>query len=119
MSLAGLFGGASLLEKGLDLIDKKFPSDVQMLEAATSAKTALLSSYAPFKVAQRYLAVMFAVTYILSYLIVLVMTFADQQTGHITAVISAFKMDWIMLTIVGFYFGGGAFEGIKNAGKGR
>ena len=41
----------------------------------------------------------------------------EDDVMGITAVqeiISAFKVDWIMLTIVGFYFGGGAFEGIKG-----
>ena len=37
---------------------------------------------------------------------------------EVTALVTAFKIDWIMLTIVGFYFGGGAFEGLaaKRAG---
>ena len=27
------------------------------------------------------------------------------------------RIDWIMLTIVGFYFGGGAFEGVMGQKK--
>lgn len=114
---SGILGGNAIIEKGLDLIDKKFPSDAQMIEASTNAKTALLSSYAPFKVAQRYLAIMFGVTFIFSYLLVLVMVLNGSSIGEITGIIQAFKIDWIMLTIIGFYFGGGAFEGILNAKK--
>jgi hypothetical protein len=116
MGLLDIFGGSSVIEKGLDLIDKKFPSDAQMIEAQTKAKTDLLASYAPFKVAQRYIAVIFAFTFVFSYLLVLVMHFYNGQIDGIIGILQAFKIDWIMLTIVAFYFGGGAFEGIKNAG---
>jgi len=54
--LSSLFGTGDIIEKGMDLIDKKFPSDIDKIEAKTKAKTDLLTSYAPFKVAQRLLA---------------------------------------------------------------
>jgi hypothetical protein len=49
---------------------------------------------------------------------VLVMFFLDRDLTQVQAIITSFKIDWIMLTIVGFYFGGGAFEGLaeKKAG---
>jgi hypothetical protein len=109
-----ILGGSAVIEKGLELIDKKFPSDVDLIEAKTKAKTDLLTSYAPFKIAQRYLAIMFGFTFILSYLLVIGMTLNGSQIGEITAVIQAFKIDWIMGTIVLFYFGGGAFEGVLS-----
>lgn len=114
-----ILGGSSIIEKGLDLIDKKFPTETDMIEAKTKAKTDLLTSYAPFKIAQRYLAIMFGFTFIFSYLLVLVMVLMGSEIGEISAIISAFKIDWIMGTIVLFYFGGGAFEGViaKKAGK--
>jgi hypothetical protein len=50
---------------------------------------------------------------------VLALFFMDRDITAVQELITAFKIDWIMLTIVGFYFGGGAFEGItsKKAGK--
>ena len=40
--------------------------------------------------------------------------FLEKDSTAIQDLISAFKIDWIMLTIVGFYYSGGAFEGIIN-----
>jgi len=115
--LSTLFGTGDVISKGLDLIDKKFPSDAQMIEAQTKAKTDLLTSYAPFKVAQRYLALIFALTFVASYLMVLVLHFVDGELVSVLEILGTFKIDWIMLTIVGFYFGGGAFEGIVSKVK--
>ena len=75
------------------------------------------TSYAPFKVAQRYLALIFGFTFAASYLMVLVLFFLNKDITAIQDLITAFKIDWIMLTIVGFYFGGGAFEGVINKKK--
>jgi len=112
--LATLLGSGDVLSKGLDLIDGMHTSDVEAIEAKTKAKTDLLSSYAPFKVAQRYLALIFGFTFVLSYLMVLSLFFMGKEIGPVQELITAFKIDWIMLTIIGFYFGGGAFEGVMN-----
>jgi len=112
--LSKILGSTDVLSKGLDLIDDMHTSDTEAIEAKTKAKTQLLSSYAPFKVAQRYLALIFAFTFVGSYLMVLSLFFMDKDIGPVQELVSAFKIDWIMLTIVGFYFGGGAFEGVMN-----
>jgi len=55
---------------------------------------------------------------VFSFFLILSMTLC--KVGDVTAareVILEFKIGWIMLTIIGFYFGGGAFEGIKNSGN--
>jgi hypothetical protein len=92
-------------------------SDEEMIEARTKAKTELLTSYAPFKVAQRYIALIFGFTFVGSYLMVLVLFFMERDITAVQELITAFKIDWIMLTIVGFYFGGGAFEGLASKKK--
>ena len=112
--LSTLLGSTDVLSKGLDLIDGMHTSETEAIEAKTKAKTDLLSSYAPFKVAQRYLALIFGFTFVLSYLMVLSLFFMDREIGPVQELIAAFKIDWIMLTIVGLYFGGGAFEGVMN-----
>lgn len=112
--LTTILGSSDVITKGLGLIDSLHTSDTELIEAKTKAKTDLLTSYAPFKVAQRYLALIFGFTFVGSYLMVLVLFFIGRDIAAIQEIISAFKIDWIMLTIVGFYFGGGAFEGLAN-----
>lgn len=117
--LSQILGSGDVVSKGLDLIDSFHTSETEAIEAKTKAKTDLLTSYAPFKIAQRYLALIFGFTFVASYLMVLALFFMDRDITAVQELITAFKIDWIMLTIVGFYFGGGAFEGItsKKAGK--
>lgn len=133
--LANILGTGDVVKKGIDLIDSFHTSDTEEIAAKTKAKTDLLSAYAPFKLAQRYLAIMFAVTFIVSFFICLTAVLISLYNGTpviegmqikeptvlaITALMGAFKLHWIMLTIVGFYYGGGAFEGFqarRNEGK--
>tara|TARA_R110000787_G_scaffold52834_1_gene124228 strand:+ start:257 stop:619 length:363 start_codon:yes stop_codon:yes gene_type:complete len=112
--LSDIFGSSETISKGFDLIDSIHNSDVELITAKTKAKTDLLTSYAPFKIAQRYLALMFGGTYILSYIVVIVMTFVGQDTHEIQSVLDEFQIDWIMLSIVMFYFGGGLADSIKG-----
>jgi hypothetical protein len=112
--LSQILGSGDVVSKGLDLIDSFHTSETEAIEAKTKAKTDLLTSYAPFKIAQRYLALMFGFTFVGSYLMVLILFFMDRDISEVREIISAFKIDWICLSIVGFYFGGGAFEGVMN-----
>lgn len=119
--LSKIFGSGEVITKGLELIDSFHTSETEAIEAKTKAKTDLLTAYAPFKIAQRYLAVMFSVTFLLSFVLVLGLTMADiGDIDAVRAVLSEFYIGEIMLSIVLFYFGGGAFEGvtakIKNKG---
>ena len=112
--LSGILGNGDVVGKTLGLIDSFHTSDTELIEAKTKAKIDLLSGYAPFKIAQRYLALIFAVTFVSSYILVMVMVLRGMNADEVTGVITAFKIDLIMLTIIAFYFGGGAFEGIIN-----
>lgn len=112
--LGSLLGGGDVISKGLQLIDSMHTSETEAIEAKTKAKTDLLTSYAPFKVAQRYLALIFGFTFVGSYLMILGLFFLGRDITEVQEIIAAFKIDWIMLTIVGFYFGGGAFEGVMD-----
>jgi len=63
---------------------------------------------------------MFTFTFLGSFLGVLIASligYADVDT--IRQVISEFYIGEIMLSIVLFYFGGGAFEGVINKSKGK
>jgi hypothetical protein len=115
--LSSILGNGDVIAKGFKLIDDLHNSDEEQIKATTKAKTDLLSAYAPFKIAQRYLAIIFALTFVASYIMVLTLYFVGNSTDDVTKIIQAFKIDWIMLTIVGFYFGGGAFEGVIASKK--
>ena len=115
--LKTIFGSGDVISKGMDLIDDMHTSDVEMIEAKTAAKTALMASYAPFKIAQRYIAVMFGITYIVTYTLVMGMVFMDRDVSAVKDVMAEFQIGWIMLSIVGFYFGGGLAEGVMNKRK--
>ena len=118
--LSSMLGSGDVISKGLDLIDSMHTSETEAIEAKTKAKTDLLASYAPFKIAQRYLALIFGFTFVGSYIMVLTLFFLDRDITQVQKVIESFSIDWIMLTIVAFYFGGGAFEGLaekKSGGK--
>jgi hypothetical protein len=45
--------------------------------------------------------------------------FMNRDISAVQEIISAFKIDWITLSIVGFYFGGGAFEGVLSKKRGK
>ena len=116
--LSKIFGSGEVISKGLDLIDSFHTSETEAIEAKTKAKTELLTAYAPFKLAQRYLALMFTFTFLGSFVGVLVASLTGYtDVDVIRQVISEFYIGEIMLSIVLFYFGGGAFEGIINKSK--
>ena len=116
--ISTLLGSAGVIEKGMDLIDDIHTSDEEAIVAKVSGKVALLQAYAPFKVAQRYLALLFSFTFLGSFLLVLGMTL--NGTGNVSDVkeiLSEFYIGEIMFTIIGFYFGGGFLEGSIKSWK--
>ena len=117
--LAKIFGAGDVIQSGVDLIDSLHTSTEEEIQAKSKAKTDLLSAYAPFKIAQRYLAMMFTLTYLISFFICLInILIADDFTKlDITNLLSEFYIGEIMLTIVAFYFAGGAVEGVVNRVK--
>ena len=109
-----IFGSGDVITKGMDLIDSFHTSDTEMVEAKTKAKTDLMRAYAPFKIAQRYLALMFGGTYITTYVLVIGMTFIGKDVSAVKGILSEFQIDWIMLSIVMFYFGGGLADSVMK-----
>ena len=110
--LSTIFGSGEVIKKGLDLIDDLHTSEPEMVEVKNKAKIDLMSAYAPFKIAQRYIALMFGGTYLLTYTLVIGMTLAGQDVTEVKGILQEFQIDWIMLSIVGFYFGGGLADSI-------
>jgi len=114
--LARILGGGDIIKEGFKLIDSMHTSKEEEIAAKSKAKTDLLTAYAPFKVAQRYLALLFTVTFLASFLLVLGMTlFGNTEIDDIRVVIDEFWIGEIMIVIVGFYYSGGMVEGALKA----
>lgn len=110
-----ILGSGDVISKGMSLIDDMHTSTEEEIQAKARAKTDLLAAYAPFKIAQRYLALMFGVTFLSSYVLVLAMTILDKgNPDSVTKVMEQFSINYAMLIILGFYFGGGAVEGFLD-----
>lgn len=125
--LASIFGSGKVIEKGLDLIDETWTSDeeesenkAKLIEAKTKAKIDLIGAYAPFKVAQRYLAVMFTLVFLfimLNGVVGALYGWIDMKNvNDAKAFANEMWLGEIMLAIITFYFGGGFIES-KNKGK--
>jgi len=78
--LGSILGNDKVMSKGMELIDDAFESDEEKRESKTKAKIDLLKAYAPFKVAQRYLALSFMVMYGISFFLVLGLTLFGTAT---------------------------------------
>jgi len=113
--LANIFGTGDVVKEGFKLIDSFHTSEPELIAAQTKSKTDLLTAYHPFKLAQRYMAVLFTVNFITAFWFAVGLWGLDKDLQGFIDLMLAFNMGWIMLTIVGFYFGGGAFEGILKA----
>jgi len=113
-----MLGSGDVIKKGLDLIDDLHTSTEEEIAAKSKAKIDLMNAYAPFKIAQRYLALMFGFTFLLTYALVLTMTILGQgDPDAVTKVMDQFSINYAMLIILGFYFGGGAVEGFMEKRK--
>jgi len=122
--LSTIFGSKDVINKGLELIDESFTSaeevaenKAKLIEAKTQAKVDLLNAYKPFKIAQRYIALAF--TFIFVFIMLNGVLGAMYGVIDIESVEKAKEFAnsmWlgeIMITIIGFYFGGGFLESRK------
>ena len=116
--LGKILGSDSVIKQGLKLIDDMHTSTEEEIKAKTEQRVALMRSYAPFKLAQRYLALMFGFTFLASYIIVLTMTIVGKgDPDAVTKVMEQFSINYAMMIILGFYFGAGALESFQNKKK--
>ena len=116
--LAKILGSKGVVEQGLSLIDDIHTSTEEEVAVKSKAKTDLLAAYAPFRLAQRYLALMFTAMFLF--------IMANGVVGALYGVIDMANVEaakdfaasmWlgeIMLGIVGFYFGGGLAESVRK-----
>ncbi len=116
--LAKILGSGDVIKQGMSLIDDMHTSSEESIAAKNKAKTDLLAAYQPFRLAQRYIALMFTAMFLF--------IMANGVVGALYGVIdmqnveaakdfaSSMWLGEIMLGIVGFYFGGGLASSIKE-----
>lgn len=114
--LSKILGTGKVVEEGFKLIDSMHTSTEEEIAANADAKVRIMESYAPFKVAQRYIALLFTITFLACFVLVMGKTlFGDvSNIADVRAVISEFWIGEIMMLIATFYFGGGLAESIKR-----
>ena len=117
--LGKILGSGDVVKQGMKLIDDMHTSTEEEIAAKSKARIDLMNAYAPFKLAQRYLALMFGLTFLASYIIVLTMTIVGKgDPDAVTKVMEQFSINYAMMIILGFYFGAGALESFQNKKKG-
>jgi|TARA_S200002703_G_scaffold117946_1_gene103576 hypothetical protein len=116
--LAKILGSGDVVKQGMNLIDDMVVTSEEEIAAKSKAKTDLLAAYQPFKLAQRYIALMFTAMFLF--------IMANGVVGALYGVIDMANVEaakdfassmWlgeIMLGIVGFYFGGGLAESVRK-----
>ena len=116
--LAKILGSGDVIKQGMNLIDEMHTSSEEDVAAKSKAKTDLLAAYQPFKLAQRYIALMFTAMFLF--------IMANGVVGALYGVIDMANVEaakdfassmWlgeITATIVAFYFGGGLASSIKE-----
>jgi len=116
--LAKILGSGDVIKQGLNLIDDIHTSTEEEVAAKSKARIDLMNAYAPFKIAQRYLALMFGATFLASYVLVLSMTITGYgDPDAVTKVMEQFSINYAILIILGFYFGGGVVDSFKGVKK--
>ena len=109
--LANLLGSGEVIKSVAETIDSIHTSDEEEIKAKAAAKTKLIEAYQPYRVAQRYLALMFTFTFLPCFVLVLAMTLTGRgDTEEVVGVLNQFWIGEIMFAIVTFYFGGGFKE---------
>lgn len=115
--LAKIFGSPSVIQEGLRLVNDMHTSTEEQIKAQTDQHTKMLEAYQPFKVTQRFLALMFTSMFLF--------IMANGVVGALYGVIemdnveaakdfaSSMWLGEITLSITTFYFGGGLVSSIK------
>ena len=99
--IAKLFGSDKVIDAGISGIDKMFYTD----EEKADAKMHLLKLYEPFKLAQRYLALVFGVPYSVAWFVTFCASFFVDTSKQMELLSGDMAM--IVGVIVAFYFAGG------------
>ena len=116
-----MFGSEQIIEGAMSGLDKLVYTDEE--EADTNLKRAelhirTLNAYEPFKITQRFLALMFSGAFLIAFLSAIVVSFMPSMTVQpIVDIVKTFWIGEITLAIISFYFGAGVVESINRGRK--
>ncbi|WP_419810811.1 hypothetical protein [Bacterioplanoides sp.] len=117
MSILGsLFGNENVVKKTVDGIYNGIDAVVYTEEERKENFQKLLKLYEPFKIAQRFLALIFGIPYAAAWFITFCVSFTDHNIEPQLELLSG-TMGSVVLAIIGFYFLGGAAEGLVRKNK--
>ena len=111
-----IFGSDEVIKQGtkgiISGIDKRYYTEQE--QAANFS--GMLKLYEPFKIAQRLLALTFCIPYMLAWMLTFLASFWVDSMETQVAILSG-PVSYVVLTVAGFYFGGGAVSGFVEAAK--
>ena len=104
-----LFGSSKVIEAGTIALDKAFYTNQEKAEGHVR----LLGAYEAFKVAQRFLAMIVVPPWVLGWFICFICSFFDMDITKPIEILEG-KLGLAALTILGFYFAGGALNSLRK-----
>lgn len=124
--LAKMFGSDKVIDAGISAADAIFFTD----EEKADWKIRVLKAYEPFKLAQRYLALVTTIPFVALHVIAAIQIFASGWLGDsLGKAVHEAAMNVIeqnnealglpVAIVLAFYFGGGAAEGMIRAKTGK
>ena len=103
-----LFSSESVVDKTVNGIYDGIDKVVYTAEEKADNRQQLLKLYEPFKIAQRFLALIFGIPYVLAWFVTFIMSFYIDVNAQLALLDG--KIGLIVVSIVTFYFGGGMLE---------
>ncbi len=111
-----LFGSDKVIDGAISGIDKAFytkEEQAESLERRIALKVKLLQAYEAFKIAQRFLAMLYGIPYVSAWFITFAASFFVDVERQMDYLVNS-DMAMANLIILGFYFLGGAGESIMK-----
>lgn len=112
-----LFGSDKAIDAGINAIDSIVYTEEEKANMELSKakiKIELLNAYEPFKIAQRYLALIFSGSFVVTMFIAVVLALLGKSYQSLLDVVETFNLGYIVLAIVTFYFGGGLVNSARK-----
>lgn len=108
-----ILGSEKVIDSSINTIDSLVYTD----QEKANLKVDLLKNFEPFKLAQRYLALIFSSAFLIAFLTAISLSLFGLDYSGIIKIIDVFNLSWIVLSIVTFYFTGGTIESFKKTTK--